>query len=74
MLRQLRTGDLGFFRQPSYALYFARAEALMLMDGGPSQELDEQLRLAGGEASTVESVQHFHRFVREQAALAAENR
>lgn len=46
MLEQVRTGSLGNWKRSSSAVLFARAEALLLMDGGPSPELHERLQFA----------------------------
>jgi hypothetical protein len=40
MLARLHDGDLGFFQRSHFEHYFVRAEALLLMDAGPSAELE----------------------------------
>lgn len=69
MLDQVRRGDLGFWRKTNVPGYFASAEALLLMDAGPSQALDEQLALvrATSTAAQAESADRFVRWVRQQA-------
>jgi hypothetical protein len=46
MLDQVRQGDLGDMKRASSGVYFARAEALLLMDMGPSDALEERLSFA----------------------------
>lgn len=75
ILGQLRSGDLGDMPRASNGVVFARAEALMLMDQGPSPALDEQLDLAirGVMPTQAEDARHFDNWVREQALRAKEN-
>lgn len=70
MLDQVRAGDLGFFKLPHHEHVFARAEALLLMEAGPSGELDAQLARArrGLEPSQVAAFDRFEAWVRQQAA------
>ncbi len=72
MLDRVRQGDLGFWRKENVPGYFATAEALLLMDAGPSRALDEQLALvrATSAAAQVESADRFVRWVRQQAESA----
>jgi hypothetical protein len=72
MLDRVRQGDLGFWRKENVPGYFATAEALLLMDAGPSRALDEQLALvrATSTAAQVESADRFVRWVRQQAESA----
>lgn len=72
ILDQVRQGNLGFWRKANVPGYFATAEALLLMDAGPSPALDEQLALvrATSSATQAESADHFVRWVRQQAELA----
>ena len=72
ILDQVRQGNLGFWRKANVPGYFATAEALLLMDAGPSPALDEQLALvrATSSATQAESADHFVRWVRRQAELA----
>lgn len=54
-------------------MFFARAEALLLMDRGPSDELDESLRIALSEcipAQKQDAVQ-LEEWVRAQAVTSA---
>lgn len=46
MLNQVRRGDLGHMKRANFEVFFARAKALLLMDQGPSLELEESLRYA----------------------------
>jgi Domain of unknown function (DUF4304) len=46
LLERVRAGDLGHMKRESLGVFFARAEALLLIEGGPSPELDECLRYA----------------------------
>jgi hypothetical protein len=71
MLEQVRTGGLGHWTQPSAGVFLARAEALLLMDGGPSPALDERLQYAL-ENCTPQQREHgveFDAWVRDQANL-----
>lgn len=69
MLEQVRTGSLGNWKRSSFGLFFARAEALLLMDGGPSSELHERLQsaLENCPPRQRENVLEFDAWVREQA-------
>jgi hypothetical protein len=46
MLTRLRTGDLGMMKRSTFDVFFARAEALMLMGDGPSEALESSLGYA----------------------------
>jgi hypothetical protein len=46
MMARLRDGDLGMMKRSSLGVFFARAEALLLMDAGPSDALESQLDYA----------------------------
>lgn len=72
MLSQIRSGDLGDMRRTSLGVFFAMAEALMLMDEGPSSALDEQLGFAisNGMPTQAENARRFDEWVREQARRA----
>ena len=74
MLAKVRAGDLGFARRQYFALLFARAEALLLMDDGPSEALDELLAsaLEGASPAQRESAMRFEDWVRRQAAAATQ--
>ena len=69
MLGQIRTGILGHWRQPSAGVLFARAEALLLMDGGPSPELHGRLHfgLENCIPQQRDNALQFDSWVREQA-------
>ena len=72
MLDEVRRGDLGYWRKENVPGYFATAEALLLMDAGPSPALDEQLALvrATSTAAQAESTDRFVQWVRHQAEAA----
>jgi hypothetical protein len=69
MLEQIRAGSLGNWKRSSLGVLFARAEALLLMDGGPSPELDERLQFALENCipQQREHALQFDAWVREQA-------
>lgn len=69
MLKQVRTGSLGNWKRSSSGVLFARAEALLLMDGGPSPELNERLKFALENCMPQqrENALEFDACVREQA-------
>lgn len=46
MLARIRSGDLGFMKRESFGILFDRAEALLLMDEGPSDALNTLLKRA----------------------------
>lgn len=46
MLDQVRRGDLGHMKRANFGVFFARAEALLLMVQGPSGELEDSLSYA----------------------------
>lgn len=69
MLEQVRSGILGNWKRSSHGVLFARAEALLLMDGGPSPELHERLQFAL-ESCMPQQREHaleFDAWVRQQA-------
>lgn len=70
--RRLREGDLGMMKRSNFEVFFARAEALMLMDDGISEELEVQLRSALRDVmpSQRENAERFDTWVRGQAARA----
>ena len=73
MLTRLRDGDLGMMKRFHSDVYFARAEALLLMDAGPSQALgDLQLTYALDNATPRhrDDAERFDAWVRAQAAKA----
>ena len=73
MLEQVRTGGLGHWKRSSAGVFLARAEALLLMDGGPSRALDERLQYALENCipQQRENALEFDAWVRQQANLAA---
>jgi hypothetical protein len=72
MLARVRGGDLGKLKRPSYDVIFARAEALLLMDDGPSDALESQLRYALDNVMPTqrEHAERFDNWVRAQAEKA----
>ena len=69
MLDQVRRGDLGYMKRASYKVFFARAEALLIMDLGPSGRLDDRLRFALKHSipSQKDDAARFDAWVRDQA-------
>jgi len=74
MLEQVRHGDLGMAKQPkaNANVYFARAEALLLMDMGPGDALYERLSFALENATPEQSAnaERFDAWVRVQVRSA----
>lgn len=72
MLARLRAGDLGMMKRSNFGVFFARAEALMLMDDGPSDALESSLGYALDNvmAQQRDNAERFDAWVREQAARA----
>lgn len=73
MLEQVRTGTLGNWKRSSHDVLFARAEALLLMDGGPRPELHQRLQFALENCiqEQRENALEFDAWVRQQANLAS---
>ena len=71
LLRQIRSGDLGDIRGAT--AYLARAEAVMLSDDGPSDELERLLGISIGESmeSQRENAREFADWVRDRAERQA---
>lgn len=70
-LEQVRSGELGHIRSAfGYAGYFARAEAILLTELGPSEELEQLLQLQIEEwlAQHRESAEEFAEWARRRAA------
>ena len=72
MMARLQDGDLGMINGSNFGVFFARAEALLLMDAGPSDELEARLDYA---LSNViprqrDHAMRFDTWVRSQAARA----
>jgi hypothetical protein len=61
MLARLHDGDLGMMKRSNFGVFFARAEALLLMDAGPSEELESQLNYALDNAIPTQR-EHAERF------------
>ncbi|MDH2415261.1 DUF4304 domain-containing protein [Nocardioides sp. CER19] len=73
MVEQVRAGDLGFAKREFHGVFFARAEAVLLSDYGPSAELDEQLSYALEHVidSQRAHAMEFDDWVRKRAASAS---
>jgi hypothetical protein len=73
MLDQIRHGDLGHMKRSNFRVFFARAEALLLMDQGPSEALEESLpnALEHCMPGQEEHARMFDEWVREQAREAS---
>jgi len=69
ILAQVRTGDLGFMQREHFLVFFAMAEALLLMDDGPSQALEDQLALAREHVTPIQKdkAEHFETWVRAES-------
>ncbi len=72
MMARLHEGSLGMMKRSNFGVFFARAEALLLMDGGASDELEAQLAYALSNVipSQREHAERFDAWVRAQAARA----
>lgn len=72
MVTRLRDGDLGMMKRSNFGVFFARAEALLLMDAGPSDALESQLNYAlnSGMPRQREHAERFDAWVRAEAAKA----
>ena len=70
MLDQVRAGDLGMMKRASLGVFFARAEALLVADDGPSPALDRLL--ADATANTLaaqrDNAERFAAWLRRRAA------
>jgi hypothetical protein len=71
MLAALRRGDLGFMKRENFPVFFARAEALLLMDSGLTERLESLLTeaLNGAMAAQRQNADDFDGWVRSQAEL-----
>jgi hypothetical protein len=69
MMERLHTGDLGILKSSSFGVLFARAEALLLMDAGPSEALELCLDYALEKAIPTqrENAEEFDAWVRAQS-------
>lgn len=72
MMARLREGDLGMMKRSNFGVFFARAEALLLMDDGASDALESQLAYALSNVipSQRENAERFDAWVRGQAGRA----
>ncbi|MEQ7129316.1 DUF4304 domain-containing protein [Actinopolymorpha sp. B11F2] len=72
MMARLRDGDLGMMKRAHQGIFFARAEALLLMDAGPSDALESQLDYALSNVIPAqrENAERFDAWVRAEAAKA----
>lgn len=70
MLARLHDGDLGMMRRSNFGVSFARAEALLLMDGGLSEALEARLNCALDNVMSTqrETAERFDAWVRTEAA------
>lgn len=73
MLERVRRGDLGFAKGEHFREHFAAAEALLLMDQGPSEALDACLTGFRDDLTPAqrENVETFDDWVRAQAQHSA---
>lgn len=72
MQARVRDGDLGMMKRANFGVFFARAEALLLMDAGPSDELESQLAYALSNVmpSQLDNAKRFDAWVRAEATKA----
>lgn len=72
LLDQIRCGDLGHMKAEHFGVFFARAEALLLAENGPSARLDELLDYATATATPAQrdNDARFAEWVRTRAARA----
>jgi hypothetical protein len=72
MLDRIHTGDLGFMKRENFGGMFDRAEALLLMDEGPSDALDSRLKqaLESVRPDQRENAERFNEWVLGQAQSA----
>ena len=70
MMTRLREGDLGIMKRSNFGVLFARAEALLLMDHGASDELESRLDYALTNVTPTQrqSAERFDVWVRAEAA------
>lgn len=70
LIARIRDGDLGWLTRTQEDVLFARAEALMLMDAGPSVALEAQLDDALRNATPAgrATAERFNEWVRHEAA------
>jgi hypothetical protein len=72
MLARLRDGDLGMMKRSNFGVFFATAEALLVMDAGPSEALESQLTYALDNVIPAKRhhAERFDPWVRAEAAKA----
>lgn len=72
MLARLYDGDLGMMKRSNFGVFFARAEALLLMDAGPSEALETRLNYAMDNVMHTERepAERFDAWVRAEASKA----
>ena len=70
MMARVQDGDLGMMKLSNFGAFFARAKALLLMDAGPSEDLDLQLNYALDNvmATQRDNAERFDTWVRAEAA------
>lgn len=72
MVARLHDGDHGMMKRRNFEVFFARAEALLLMDAGPSEALESRLAAAMSNVipSQRDNAEQFDAWIRTQAAQA----
>lgn len=72
MLARVRSGDLGMSKRSNHGVFFARAEALLLMDDGPTDALASLLDYALSNVGPMQRghAERFDAWVRDQAERA----
>jgi Domain of unknown function (DUF4304) len=72
MMARLQDGDLGMMKRSTFGVFFARAEALLLMDAGRSDALESQLdySLSNVIPRQRDHAERFDAWVRAEAAKA----
>jgi hypothetical protein len=70
LIDTIRAGDLGYMKAEHFGVFFARAEALLIAENGPSPCLEELLNRAsaGAMPSQSENAAMFAQWVRARAA------
>lgn len=71
-MARLHDGDLGTMKRPSFGVFFARAEAPLRMDDGPTEALESRLNYALDNVLPTqrEHAERFDAWVRSEAAKA----
>lgn len=72
LLVQVRADNLGWMKREHQGVFFSRAEALLLMDAGPSAALEKHLNEALTNVTETQRANalHFDGWVRQQSARA----